>query len=226
MIKLKMFKPFIGILIFLLAQSHGADPFTEAIPSPEIKLQNKLAELEASVASSMVREIDFREERTFPFRRKPIELTGIVRLWKERGISIEYPEDKTILILDDLGVLMRKIADDGSFKERSSGLGDGAMASLLKAALGFDKAELEQLFFLTWYEDAEEWSIVMTPRIEQENTIEQVTMSGQALLISKIELGFSGRKKITIIPKDEQINDGFSLEEQKKYFRSSIVEGK
>ena len=221
-----MFKPFIGTLIFLLALSLGADPVKEAIPSVEMKLQNKLSDLEASVANSMVREIDFREERAFPFRSKPIELTGIVRLWRDRGISIEYPEDKTILILDDLGVLMRKIADDGSFKERSSGLGDGAMASLLKAALGFDKAELEQLFFLTWYEDAEEWSIVMTPRIEQENTIEQVTMSGQALLISKIELGFSGRKKITIIPKDEQINDGFSLEEQKKYFRSSIVEGK
>ena len=66
----------------------------------------------------------------------------------------------------------------------------------------------------------------MTPRSEGEKTIELVTMTGQALLIRRIELGFSGRKKITIFPQKEILKDDFSREEQVKYFRNLAVVGK
>lgn len=210
-----------GLVILWLANWLGANPLTENAASADASLSKKLDELEAGVSGSTAREIRFKEERTFPFRKKPIALDGVLRMSGGMGISIEYPDQGTVLIVDDHGVLMRQISKKGTVREKSAGPGDGAMASLLKAALDFDRTELERLFFLTWYEDDSGWSIVMTPRIESENAFELLIMNGSDQVVSRIELVFSGDKKITILPWEENVTDGFSDEELKKYFRSS-----
>ena len=75
-----MFKLIPFFLLPFLATSLGLMAIESAADSPEHNLVEKLNELEASVSNAPKREIAFREERSFQFRSKPIELTGIITL--------------------------------------------------------------------------------------------------------------------------------------------------
>ncbi len=209
------------VLLLLLPLSNLKAEKVETIEDP---LQDKLIALEHNVSKSGVRQVEFTEERFFSFRKKPIELEGILRLWSGVGVSISYPKKKTLLIADDLGVLVRKFRNNGSFRQKSMNVERLDTIYLLKAAFEFDRTGLERLFHLEWEENDDQWSIIMTPRREDEKKIKEVMMSGCELEIKRIDLVFVGEKKIVIHPKEEQLKEAFSQEEQSKYFRSPMDE--
>ena len=64
-----------------------------------------LDELERRAQASDARVVRFRESRRFPFRSKPVELGGIVRIDKQQGTSIEYPEKDIAIIVDENGMV-------------------------------------------------------------------------------------------------------------------------
>jgi hypothetical protein len=185
------------------------------------QLQEKLVALEKKSSASEMREIEFKEKRFFSFRKKPIEVEGVLRLWNDVGVSIAYPKKRTLLIADDLGVLMREFRKDGSFRQKAFDLKKMDTIRLLKAAFEFDRVELERLFYLKWMEDEDQWSIIMTPRDKEEQNIEVVRMIGRELIIERIDLVFSGKKKIAILPLVDRSKSAFSEEEKVRYFRSS-----
>jgi hypothetical protein len=194
---------------------------SENVDAINPQLQEKLVELEESASASEMREIEFTEKRFFSFRKKPVEVEGVLRLWSDVGVSIAYPKKRTLLIADDLGVLIRKFRKDGSFRQKSFDVNKLDTIRLLKAAFEFDRVELERLFYLEWIEDKDRWSITMTPRDKDEQKIEVVTMIGRELIIERIDLIFSGKKKIVILPLEERSKSVFSEEEKVRYFRSS-----
>lgn len=198
----------------------GALLHGQAGRAEESPLDSKLLELEQSVDEVMAREIRFEEKRYFPFRKKPIELKGVLRLWNGVGVSIFYPDKSTLVIADETGVLMRKFSKDGSSLQKDAGIGETDTISLLRAAFEFDRVELERLFKLDWRESGDEWAIVMAPRDEKSQKIASVTLSGLSARVGKIVLEFAGKRSIEISPLSERQEDAFSAEEQVKYFRT------
>jgi len=65
----------------------------------------------------------FEEHRYFIFRRTPLVLKGMIRISRERGLSLQYTEpDPSILIADSGGLLLRD--KDGHTREVPAGSRD------------------------------------------------------------------------------------------------------
>lgn len=193
---------------------------TLSYSNSESGLASKLSELEAKAGVSPAREIVFREERYFPFRKKPVELEGVLRLWEGVGFSVFYPEKNTLMIADEDGILLRKFSKDGNFLQKIGGMGDSDTIGLLRAAFEFDREALLERFSLDWQEQADGWQITMLPKSEEEKTIQTLVLAGVESEIVRIDLNFAGKRRIGILPESETFKDSFSAEERTRYFRS------
>lgn len=205
--------------VFSTGLCFGEEEVTVNLENPFVS--SKLLELKTSLESSPAREITFEEERAFPFRKKPIILTGILRQWNEAGVSIEYPKKRIVIITDDNGVLMRKYSKKGKLREKAVTMDKSGTMVLFKALFEFDYDVLNELFVLEWMEEHGLWSIVMSPREEVSDKIEKVTMSGSVGEIENIDLKFVGKKNIEIHVKGDEKKDSFTDEERTKYFRNT-----
>lgn len=182
-------------------------------------LQRKLDELQKKAASVDAREIPFEEKRHFPFRKTPIAVEGILRTGAGRGISISYPKNRTVILYDEKGILMRRIAKNGSFRERSPDIDSSNTIALLGAAFNFDQEKLRRAFTMTWKENDAGWEILMEPRDPEEKKLENVAISGQGLVVDSIVMRFADQKRIEIHPKGETGKVRFTEEEEAVYFR-------
>ncbi len=210
---------FISVLVFTVL-GYAEDEADGSLE--ELSVSAKLLELKTSLESSPAREITFEEERAFPFRKKPIVLTGILRQWNGVGVSIEYPKKRTIIVTDEQGVLMRKFSKKGKLREKVGDVDKSGTMVLFKALFEFDYEVLNELFVLEWIEENGQWSIAMSPLEEVSEKMEKVTMSGSSGDIEHIDLKFVGKKNIKIYVKGEERKDSFTEDERTKYFRNTI----
>ncbi len=206
-----------ALIVFSFA--HGNTLFGQGDQDRVDRIRDKLDELQQHSDSVAAREIPFEEKRYFPFRKAPVEVTGILRMWKNKGISISYPKYRTLIIYDDKGVLMRKVSKDGSVRERTPDIESTNTIALLGAAFGFDQEHLLQIFSMTWEESEKGWKILMVPNDPEEKKLESVSILGDKLRIESIVLSFVDRKRIEILPQSEIQKSGFSRAEDTKYFR-------
>lgn len=187
-------------------------------------LREKISALRAISEVSPMRQITFLEKRYFPFRKRPVEMGGVLRIWEDRGVSIVYPEKGTGVVADGEGVLLRKFSKDGTFRQKNAGMGESDTFDLLKAAFEFDVDSLEEAFTIDWQLEDGKWSILLTPRSTEVQKIERLTISGRELQISKIEMIFAEQRRIEIYPAEEVSVEAFTEDEMRMYFRELAEE--
>lgn len=182
-------------------------------------LAETLEQLQAQANAAPAREVLFSERRFFPFRKEPVELEGVLRMWEGRGLSISYPEKRIGIVADDEGVLMRKYAKDGAFRQKDAGASQAETVELMKAAFAFDVVALQESFDMEWRGESEGWTIAMTPKEGDRAKIERLTVSGKDATVERIEMSFAGDRRVEIHPKEETVLSGFSDEDEQMYFR-------
>lgn len=205
----------ISIVLFVLSSS-GATLGSGQEAGP---MERKLEALEEAARLQPRRLVRFLESRHFPFRKDPVEVEGVMRVWQGRGINILYPEKRVAILADEAGVLFRKYSKDGSFRQREGRTGDSEAIDLMRAAFQFDSESLKRSFAMSWSETGEQWSIEMAPLSEAASKVKSLLLVGAALEIERIEMTFDGDRKVVVIPQEETIVERFSEEEVALYFR-------
>lgn len=161
---------------------------------------------------------EFTERRFFPFKKKPVELVGEVRVSATRGLSLHYtsPEDRTV-ILDDHGTLVR-----GEAGERELPADPRARAAneALRHVLRFDFAALEKDFEIYGRRDGNAWALTLIARTaEGRQGIGTINVSGEGPAVRRIELRHSAKQSIEILNSPPRPTAPFTVAELKRYFR-------
>lgn len=202
-----------GILLLWVAGLPAAEEAGSALA------ERLLETLEEQASSSNARVVAFQEYRRFPFRSKPVELSGMARIDIERGTSVEYPEKKVAIIVDDEGMMMRRFGSDGSFKDRALPAREGETGELLSALFRFDKQALLEQFNVEATRQEEQWSLVLHPKGGDVSKLEAVEILGDAMSIRSIDIRLKGDKGFRIEPQEETELGFFSEEDLSRYFR-------
>lgn len=192
-----------------------ATPELIAQPSEDPQWRDLFAEL----SKPRARVSQFEERRHFPFRDKPVVLTGEIRLLPGHGLSIHYVEPKPqTLIVDAKGVLMR----DDRGRQRTAPADNRAQAatSALFQILQFDVAGLQNTFEIRGRRDESTWSLAFTPKQSSlAETIGSVRVQGHDLQLDRIELDRADHQRIEILLR-QTLNDViFPDDVIKRFFR-------
>jgi hypothetical protein len=150
------------------------------------------------------RQVPFRERRTFPFRRTPVVLAGVVRIVPGRGLSLEYqaPESR-IVIIDAQGVLVR---DPSGQRAAPADRRSQAATAALGAVLRFDPAELTRQFDLAGDRVGETWTLTLRPRdAALAGGLASIVVSGQGAHLAKIEIHAGARIEIQLGPAEDGV---------------------
>jgi len=169
-------------------------PAPIANPSDDPQWHDLFAEL----SKPRARVSQFEERRHFPFREKPVVLTGEIRLLPGHGLSLHYMQPKSqTLIVDAQGVLMR----DDRGRQRTAPADNRAQAatSALFQILQFDVSGLQNTFEIRGSHDATAWTLTFTPKQSSlAETIGSVRVHGEQLELNRIELNRADNQRIEI----------------------------
>lgn len=226
---------FVGVAPGSFAQptSPGAEAAatTERQPSAPLGLissENQLrdpagdpawGDLFAQLAPNRTRQSGFEERRYFPFRKAPVILRGEIRLVPERGMSLRYLEPEPhVMIVDAQGVLMR--GPDGRERTPPNDARAQAASSALVNILRFDIAALQRDFSVYGRRDGASWSLAFAPRdATLGNLIGSVLVTGEAGIVSTIEMIKSPTQRIEITLRDTRENLIFTGDTLRRFFR-------
>lgn len=189
-----------------------------AAPAGDLRGDPAWREIFQRLAPVRNRECAFQERRYFPFRRKPIELSGLVRLAPGRGLSLDYlaPEAR-LVIIDREGVLLREAGGQRAAPaDRRVQAATGAMAAVLR----FDPDELARDFTWQGARAGDAWRLTLQPRDPSlGGSLGEILVSGTAGRLAEIDLIRSADQRIEIVlgpPADGVV---FTAEELARYFR-------
>lgn len=177
--------------------------------------------LEKRSNSAPSRIVVFKELRTFPFRSKPIELSGVARISDNFGTSIEYPDKESVIIIDHEGLLLRRFAPQGEIKDRSVKRMEGELAELMTGLFRIDKESIIERFDCEVSHEGDRWQLALAPRSEKLNSISSVTISGDELHIQSIDIKLKGGRRMEMIVSEEREMEAFAKEDLHRYFRES-----
>lgn len=161
---------------------------------------------------------DFTEQRYFPFKKKPVELQGEVRVSAARGLSLHYtaPEVRTV-ILDEQGVLIRAAAGE---KAPPADPRAAAANNALRHVLRFDLAALEPDFELYGQRDGDGWTLQLVPRTDTlRRSVGRITVTGLAATIRHIEIRRTAKQAVVILIDPPCSVAAFTDAELKTFFR-------
>lgn len=176
-------------------------------------------DLFAELSKPRARVSQFEERRHFPFRDKPVVLTGEIRLLPGHGLSLHYLEPKSqTLIVDSKGVLMRD--DRGHQRAAPADSRAQAATSALFQILQFDVSGLQNTFEIRGRRDGANWTLTFTPKQSSlAETIGSVLVHGQELKLDRIELNRADNQRIEILV-HHTLNDVIFPEDvMKRFFR-------
>jgi len=161
---------------------------------------------------------DFTEQRFFPFKSKPVELKGEVRVSRERGLSLHYaePEERTV-IMDAQGLLIRERgADRAPPADPRANAANAALGHVLR----FEFAALDREFELYGQRDGASWTIVLVPVAETlRRNLGRITVTGEDAAVRHIEIRRSARQAVEIAIDGPRPGAAFTPEELKQFFR-------
>lgn len=200
------------LLGWLAISASGADA--------EISVERCVQMLETRTEGVDARLVRFEEARTFPFRSKPTTLEGVARISSELGVSIEYPAKDVVMVVDDEGLLLRRLKDDGRAREREIDSKQGETADLIAATMDFDAEALRRLFELSASGSEEEWTLTLTPKAELDSNVERMSIHSDNESVRRITVDLEGRRSVRIEVLEERALDGFSERERELYFRT------
>lgn len=165
------------------------------------------------------RQATFEERRHFPFRKRPVVLTGVIRFAPGRGLSLSYlePQPQT-LIGDEQGVLLR----DARGRSRSAPNDPRARAatSTLVDVLRFDVPALQKTFDFAGERDGDDWILQLVPRDSSlADSLGLITLTGRDGTLERIELARAANQRIEILIRDAREHVTFGEADLKRYFR-------
>lgn len=205
----------LALLVVFLRPLAGAT--APVPPDPEIPAGDAgWQALFTALAPHGDRRAHFVEERYFPFRTGPVELTGTVRISPERGMSLQYATpDPRVMIVDRQGILLR----DRSGRDHA-GPGDSrvrASADSLMSALRFDLPDLRSRYQLHGFRQGDQWRVDLVPQTAGQPT---VVLAGHAAMLDSIELVTTAKQRVQIQLSDHHDGESFSAADLKRYFRT------
>jgi hypothetical protein len=163
-------------------------------------------------------EASFEEHRWFPFRKKPVVLTGEVRIDAARGLSLHYgqPQERTVII-DDQGLLIREHGRDSiPPDDPRARLADSALLDVLR----FDFAALADRFELYGLRDGPRWTMALVPRVREiRRTLGNIMVEGEGDRVRRIQLRRSATERVDILVGEPGPEAPFGAEELRRYFR-------
>ncbi len=163
-------------------------------------------------------EAPFQEQRWFPFRKRPVVLTGVVRIDATHGLSLHYerPQERTVII-DEHGMLVReKGRDTVPPADPRASLADSALLHVLR----FDFAALAGDFELYGRRTGPEWSMALVPRAHHlRRTLGAILVAGQDDRVTRIQLRRSATERVDILVGDPRPEAPFSAADLHRYFR-------
>lgn len=176
-------------------------------------------ELFARLSPEKNRYAHFEERRVFPFRNKPVVLTGELRLAPDRGLSLHYLGDKPhVIVVDRQGVLLR--AERGRERAAPSDGRAAAATSALFNVLSFDLPALADQFEIHGVRDGDGWTLGFSPRDPKLAELTgSVIVHGVEARVERIEMSKSEQQRIEIFLSDVKEDVAFSAEELQRYFR-------
>lgn len=186
----------------------------------QISVERCIQILDARTEGVEARLVRFEEARTFPFRSKPTTLSGIARISDELGVSIEYPSKSAVMLVDDEGMLLRRLKEGGKPRERAIDAKEGQAADLIAATMEFDKEALLRLFELSATGSEDDWTLTLIPKSELDSNVEKMSIQSDDEAVRRILVELEGRRSVQIDILEERALDGFSEEERARYFRA------
>ena len=160
---------------------------------------------------------EFTESRHTPLKKKPVVVSGIVRIDRARGLSLAYDQPGSpVVILDENGLLLRRA--DG--REQTAPPEAADDLRLLHALFLFDLATLEKSYALAATGSADgAWTLVFTRRPEVTATYRELTLAGDATRLTRIVLAKTPNLHTDIELKPPQLDLSFAPEDLARYFR-------
>lgn len=193
---------------------------SEEVPS-EVSLSVEAAMdiLDERAQNMGTREVRFVEKRIFPFRSKAATVEGKVRLSDSLGVSIEYPDKDAVLVIDDEGLIMRRLKDNGRVRERKVALEDAAFAGLMASVMKFDREELDEAFNISVGGTPTDWVLKLIPRGEYSGKVVGASIHADAEKVNEVRIDLEGSREIVIEIIEETPVEGFGPDEIETYFR-------
>jgi len=159
----------------------------------------------------------FTESRYTPLKKKPVVVTGIVRIDRSRGLSLSYDQKRApIVILDDRGLLLRH--PDG--REQTAPTEAETDLRLLHALFAFDLATLEKSYALTATDSSDgTWSLTFARRPDSTASYRELSLSGEAARLTAITLAKTPNLRTEITLASPQLDLVFTPADLARYFR-------
>jgi hypothetical protein len=187
-----------------------------AVPTADPAHDPAWQELFRQLAPARNRQVPFTEERYFPFRPKPIVLSGVVRIIPGRSLSLAYgAPDARVVIIDAQGVLVREA---GGQRAAPADPRAQAATAALGAVMRFDPVELARDFELRGDREGDAWTLVLTPRDPAlAGSLHSIGVRGNQHDLAQIELNAGLRIEI-ILGRPVEGAD-FTAADLARYFR-------
>lgn len=203
-------KTFLLSLFFFAALPVFAGPYAAELSAAQRTRLEILAKPQTLAAP-------FSESRHTPLKKRPVVVTGIVRIDRARGLSLSYDQKRApVVILDERGLLLRHA--DG--REQSAPPEAETDLRLLHALFAFDLATLEKSYALAAADSADgTWTLTFTRRPDSPASYRELTLAGDAARLTAITLAKTGNLKTEITLDPPQLDPKFTEAELARYFR-------
>lgn len=197
-------------IFILLALPVVAEPYAAELSAP---WRTRLAALVKPKTLSA----PFTESRSTPLKKRPVVVTGTVRIDRARGLSLSYDQRHApVVILDERGLLLRH--EDG--REQSAPPEAESDLRLLHALFSFDLATLEKSYALTATDSPDgKWTLVFTRRDGATATYRELVLVGTLDRLTGITLAKTPNLKTEIALGEPQLDPVFTAVDLARYFR-------
>lgn len=160
---------------------------------------------------------EFSEARHTPLKKRPVVVTGIVRIDRARGLSLAYDQDRApVVILDAEGLLLRH--PDG--REQSAPPEAEEDLRVLHALFAFDFPTLEKSYDQKLIESPDDaWTLTFTRRPDSSASYRKLILSGTTDHLISIILAKTPKLRTEITLSAPRLLPAFSPEDHTRYFR-------
>lgn len=190
-----------------------------AQPTPLSALRDdpEWREIFEAISADISRYSKFKEIRRFSFTKHPVELVGEMRRVPGKGVSLYYPKDGQIVIIDARGVLLRDArGHNRAMPKRSAS--HGPLMSL-ESVLQFDVERLALLFELSGERTDSGWTLYLSAPQRPSDEPAAIVVEGVERRIARIKIRREGAEQLEIRIVEARENVNLPPDEIARFFR-------
>lgn len=198
------------LLCFVTSVAFAAEPYADVLSEA---WRARLADLAQPKSLSAA----FTESRHTPLKRQPVVVNGVVRIDRERGLSLSYDQrNAPVVILDKQGLLLRH----ANGREQSAPPDAETDLRLLHALFAFDLPTLANAYDLAvnGAPDAD-WTLIFARRPDSTASYRELILTGSAGHLTGITLAKTANLKTVIALEPPQLVPAFPPEDLARFFR-------